>query len=124
MPPKAYDRVKNANQQSDLFVKTPYWTPEIETRFQSWMGASGRAVPWTLVDEYLVSGISVSLKMLDASVCCTLAHQARREGSLPCLITGWSDNAGDAILVATFKLDVLLEGDWDGLDPTAKVPRR
>jgi hypothetical protein len=124
MPPKAYDRVKNANQQSDLFVKTPYWTPEIEERFQSWHPKIDAEGLLRLIDEYLLSGISVSLKMLDASVCCTLAHQARREGSLTCLLTGWSDNAGDALLVAHFKLMVLLDGSWDGLDPAVKVPRR
>lgn len=124
MPPRAYDRVRNANQQSELFVKTPYWTPEIEDRFQSWLKAGIGEQPPELIDAYLLSGVAVSFKMLDASVCCTLAHQARREQQNPCLLTGWSDNWSDALLVAHFKLALLLEGNWDGVDPGRKVPRR
>jgi hypothetical protein len=124
MPPKAYDRVKNTNQQSELFVKTPYWTPEIEDRFQSWLQAGTGVQPPELIDEYLLSGIAVSFKMLDASVCCTLAHQTRRESQIPCLLTGWSDNWADALLVAHFKIAVLLDGNWDGVEVGRKVPRR
>lgn len=120
----AYDRIRNTNNQSDLFVKTPYWGPEVEARFQSWRDALDTSSGEALLGEYLTLGISVSFKRIDESICCTLADQDRREQGLPCLITGWSDNWAEALFVVRFKLMVLLDGSWEGIDPQVKVRRR
>lgn len=119
---KAYDRVKNASNSSDVFIKTAYWTPEVEQHFESWSQEELGQEPMVTVEGYLGAGVAVSFKMIDGSVCCTLAHQASRDAGKPYLITGWSDNATDALAVCEYKLLVMLSGVWDA--PEAPKPTR
>src|SRR5215472_11934699 len=111
--PRAYDRIKNANNVNDNFIRTPYWTNEVEADFESWVRKNHKADFTTIVTEFLGSGVAVSFKELDGSICCTLAHQANREALLPYLLTGWSDNPEDALAVAHYKLGVMLGGIWE-----------
>lgn len=121
--PKPYDRVKNANNQSDVFIKTPYWTPEVEESFEVWAKGEAREDLASEVDECLTVEIAVSFKAMNGSVCCTLAHQPSKDANLPYLLTGWSDTAHDAYLVALFKLEIQLKGVWE-TPPQPKVTRR
>ena len=120
---QAYDRVKNTDNRADVFIKTAYWTPEVEDHFEAWLKAGGKEDLSDLLDGFLGSGVAVSFKSLDGSICCTLAHQASREANLPYLLTGWSDNADDALAVAAYKLEVQLNGIWEA-PPAPKVSRR
>lgn len=120
---RAYDRVKTANQQSDNFIKTPYWTPEVEEEYEKW-AETGKANDLDdLVSLQLESEVAVSFKALDGSICCTLAHQPSKDSGLPYLLTGWSDNAPDAMRVALFKLERMLQGVW-AAPPAPKATRR
>lgn len=119
---QAYDRVKNANNGADVFIRTPYWTPEVESSFEAWATARAEDNFENLLDGFLGSDVAVSFKTLNGSVCCTLAHQPSREADLPYLLTGWSDNASDALYVAMFKLEVQLKGIWEA--PPAPKPTR
>lgn len=120
--PKAYDRVKNANNNGDVFIKTPYWTPEIEDSFEAWVSGHSQDNFEDLLDGFLGADVAVSFKTLNGSVCATLAHQPSREANLPYLLTGWSDNASDALYVAMFKLEEQLKGIWEA--PPAPRPTR
>jgi len=120
--PKAYDRVKNANNNGDVFIKTAYWTPDIEDAFDEWVKGRLPVDCAGLLDDHLGSGVSVSFKAMNGSICCTLAHQASREANLPYLLTGWSDDATDALLVAMYKLEVQLNGIWQA--PPERPPSR
>lgn len=124
MATKAYDRVKNANNISDNFLKTPYWTPEAEDHFQKWMTAKGMPRADNLLVEYLLTCGGVSFKLIDGSVCCTLINGELREKLAPHLLTGWSDNWETALYVAHYKLTVQLDGEWESVDTSRKVPRR
>jgi len=110
--PKAYDRVKNANQTADLFLKTPPWTNEVEDAFEAWKAAGDRKSLAMLVAELLGAEVAVSFKEMDGSICCTLAHQPSRVASMPYLLTGWSDDPDEALAVALYKLEVVLNGIW------------
>lgn len=114
--PKAYDRVKNADNRSDVFIKTPYWTPDVEDSFEGWATAQGETCMASLLDSLLGHGVAVSFKEMNGSICCTLANQASKEADLPYLLTGWSDGAHDALFVALFKLEVQLKGVWQELE--------
>lgn len=118
----AHDRVKNADNRADVFIKTAYWTPDVEDAFESW--AQGRSSDnfEDLLDGFLGSGVAVSFKEMNGSICCTLAHQPSKDANLPYLLTGWSDNASDALYVAMFKLEVELKGIWEA--PPARPPSR
>lgn len=122
--PKAYDRVKNANNNGDVFIKTPYWTPEIEDSFEAWVSGRSQDNFEDLLDAFLGSDVAVSFKTLNGSVCATLAHQPSREANLPYLLTGWSDNASDALYVAMFKLEEQLKGIWEAPPPPRPMRRR
>jgi hypothetical protein len=120
--PQAIDRVKNADNHSDLFIRTPYWTSDVEDHFENWCQASLADAVEALVDRFLGNGVAVSFKMLNGSVCCTLAHQAAKDAGDPYLLTGWSDNAGDALAVAVYKLEVMMMGVWS--EPEQPKPTR
>lgn len=121
--PKPYDRVKNADNHSDMFIRTPYWDSTVEEHFEGWCQSSLADTLEALVDGFLDNGVAVSFKAMNGSVCCTLAHQASKEVGLPYLLTGWSDNVGDALAVAVYKLEVMMRGIWEA-PPVAKAPRR
>jgi len=121
--PKPYDRVRNADNRSDVFIKTPYWTPEVETKFESWREVNPPGCVDGLVDFFLKGDVAVSFKMLNGSTCCTLAHQPSKDHDLPYLLTGWSDNAADALSVAQYKLEIMLSGVWEA-PPEQKPSRR
>jgi len=120
--PKAYDRVKNSNNNGDVFIKTPYWTPEVEDSFEEWVKARYTDDFENVLDGFLGSGVAVSFKALNGSICCTLANQASKDANLPYLLTGWSDNSGDAMYVAIFKLEKQLNGIWE--EPPMRAPSR
>src|SRR5215472_13417006 len=110
--PKAYDRVKNANNSADNFIKTPYWSNEVEDAFEAWnQQLDGRTLEQRLA-QYLESSVAVSFKQIDDSICCTLAHQPSRDAGDPYLLTGWAERACEAMAVAEFKLEVMLKGIW------------
>jgi hypothetical protein len=121
--PTAYDRVKNANNASDLFIKTDPWTNDVEDLFDAWVKTAKLPSLADQVGRYLESEVAVSFKLLEGSVCCTLAHQPNRAASLPYLLTGWSDNALDAMAVATYKLQVMMKGIWEAPE-MRPAPRR
>lgn len=118
----AHDRVKNADNRGDVFIKTAYWTPEIEDAFDLWYKARGQVDCANLLDDHLGSGVAVSFKEMNGSICCTLAHQPSKEANLPYLLTGWSNDALDALMVAMYKLEVQLEGVWEA--PPERPPSR
>jgi len=121
--PKAYDRVRNANNAGDVFIKTEYWTNEVEDRFAAWLAKSGQNTLEELCALFLESEVGISFKSMEGSVCCTLAHQPSREANLPYLLTGWSDGPFEALKVAQFKLEVLMNGIWEA--PAVRpAPRR
>ena|SRR5215472_4015729 len=120
--PKAYDRVKNANNANDNFIKTPHWTNDVEDRFESWCKQGPPEDLATLLDRLLREDVAVSFKHFDGSICCTLAHQASREANLPYLLTGWSDGCETALAVALFKLAVMMKGVWEA-PPAERVLR-
>lgn len=124
MATKAYDRVKNTNNASDNFLRTPYWDGHAEEGFQVWLKGHGRESPPDLIEEYLLNGIGVSFKLLDSSVCCTLINLSLREKDQPHLLTGWGDNWSDAFLVAHYKITEQLGGNWASIETGRKVPRR
>lgn len=121
--PKAYDRVKNADNRSDAFIKTPYWTVAVEDDFESWASSHAADSLENLLDGFLGADVAVSFKTLNGSTCCTLAHQPSKEANLPYLLTGWSDNVIDALFVAMYKLEVMLKGIWEA-PPPERTPRR
>lgn len=121
--PRAYDRVKNANNAGDVFIKTEYWTNEVEDHFEAWKTNCGTHTVEELLNLFLESEVAVSFKALDGSICCTLGHQPSKEANLPYLLTGWSDNASDALAVAQFKLEVMMKGIWEA-PPVRPAPRR
>jgi len=110
---KAYDRVKNANNAGDVFIKTPPWTNEVEDAFEKWKAKGVRNTLAELVSLQLESEVAVSFKSLEGSICCTLAHQPSREGNMPYLLTGWSDDPSEALAVALYKLEVVMQGIWE-----------
>lgn len=110
---KAYDRVKNADQRSSDFIRTPYWNPDVEAQYVSWMEGQHPEDPWSTVRVFLDQGVAVSFKPFNGSWCATLANQELRNKSQPHLLSGWSDEPVDALFVARFKLMVLLDGSWD-----------
>lgn len=120
---RAYDRVKNTDNHSDMFMKTPYWDSGVEEAYEVWLKSDARSTMAELVPCYLSEGIAVSFRSMDGSICCTLAHQSCKDAGDPYLLTGWADSADDAILVATYKLSEMLHGVWEALPP-AKVLRR
>jgi len=119
----AYDRVKNANNNGDVFIKTAYWTPAVEDAFEAWAKTRVSDDFEDLLDGFLGSGVAVSFKHLNGSICCTLAHQDSKDANLPYLLTGWSDNASDALYVAIYKLEVELKGIWEA-PPERPASRR
>jgi hypothetical protein len=123
MPKPAYDRIKQADNRSEVFIRTPYWTPDVESRFEAWAADCPIKSVDDAIDSYLQSDVAVSFKTLNGSVCCTLAHQTSKDHDLPYLLTGWSDNCLDALMVAMFKLAVMLDGIWQA-PPEAKPTRR
>ena len=124
MATKPYDRVKNTNNASDNFLRTPYWDAHAEEGYQVWLKSASRESPPDLLDEYLLNGIAVSFKLLESSVCCTLINVALRDKEQPHLLTGWADNWNDALLVAHYKITEQLGGNWVSVDTGRKVPRR
>lgn len=114
MPTKrqAADRVRQSNEQSNLWVRTPYWTPEVEEAYETWASSSDVPDAWTLVLRYVAAGVGVTVRTFNGSYCVTLRHDARIADGLPGLLSGWSDDAEDALHVVTYKLDVMLGGDW------------
>ena len=110
--PKAYDRVKHANNAPDVFIKTPPWTNEVEDDFETWKKKGVRNSLAELVALQLESEVAVSFKALEGSICCTWAHQPSREANLHYLLTGWSDDPSEAMAVALYKLEVILKGIW------------
>lgn len=123
MAGKAFDRVRNADQRSDLFVKTPYWSPDVETQYESWLERQDISNPWGRLSSYLGEDVSVSFKPFNGSICCTLTNMASKDSGLACLLTGWSDDAADALAVVTFKLMVLLDGAWVSIDSGPRSKR-
>ena len=119
----AHDRVKNADNRSDVFIQTPYWTVATEDAFEQWVQSQEPDSVEDLLDGFLGEGVAVSFKSMNGSICCTLAHQASKDANLPYLLTGWSSNAGDALAVAMYKLAVMLKGVWEA-PPAERVPRR
>lgn len=109
---KAYDRVKNTDNRADVFIKTEYWTNEVEDRFAEWCEAYGTNTLEELVNLFLEEEVAVSFKALDGSICCTLAHQPSKDSNQPYLLTGWSDDSFGALKVAQFKLKMMLKGIW------------
>lgn len=120
--PKAYDRVKNADNRADVFIKTPYWSPDVEVHFEEWCAVHSADALEDLLDGFLRNSVAVSFKELNGSICCTLAHQPSKEADQPYLLTGWSDNAADALFVAIYKLEVMLQGIWTA--PALPKPTR
>lgn len=121
--PKAYDRVKNASTAADVFIKTEPWTNEVETAFETWAGGRPPLNLEQHVMAQLNQEVAVSFKALEGSICCTLAHQPSRAASIPYLLTGWSNNPLDALLVALYKLEVMMNGVWEA-PPARPAPRR
>lgn len=121
--PKAYDRVKNADNRADMFIKTPYWTVAVEDDFENWCTKQASDTVEGLLDGLLGSGVAVSFKELNGSICATLAHQASKEAGLPYLLTGWSEHCGDALAVALYKVDVMLKGIWEAPPPERPLKR-
>jgi hypothetical protein len=121
--PKAYDRVKNADNHSDVFIRTPYWTNAVEAAFEEWAATRSEDCLARVLDGLLDEEVGVSFKAMNGSVCATLAHQTSKAAGLPYLLTGWSDNAEDALYVAIYKLEKMLQGIWK--EPEAEpTPRR
>lgn len=120
---KAADRAKNANEKSDLWVRTPYWTPDTETAYEAWTSSGDVSDPWALVLRFLSDGYSFSLREFNGSYCATLSDGERKGAGKPCLLSGWSDDPFDAMLVVLYKHLVQLDGDWDSCDE-APTPRR
>jgi hypothetical protein len=118
--PKPYDRVKNANNAGDVFIKTAYWTPEIENHFEQWCRDKGEPCLAEALAHFLGEDVAISFKTLNGSVCCTLAHQPSKDAGLPYLLTGWSDSVMDAFAVADYKLKIMLSGVWEA--PPAPKP--
>jgi hypothetical protein len=114
---KAYDRVKLSTSASEAFIRTSYWTPDVEVAFEEWAKAVAGDDPLTTIEGYLGTGVAVSFKQIQGSVCCTLANQACKDAGKPYLITGWSDNTSDALSVCEYKLLVMLGGLWDAPPP-------
>ena len=109
---KAYDRVKNANNAGDVFIKTPAWTNEVEAAFEAWKLAGDRDSFEDLCAGFLAEDVAISFKSLEGSICCTLAHQPSRETNSPYLLTGWSEHPSESLAVAMYKLEVMLQGIW------------
>lgn len=120
--PKPYDRVKNADNHNEMFIRTPYWTPDVEEEFEKWCSKEHRDAIEDLVDGLLSEETGVSFKRLNGGTCCTFVHQPSKDTGLPCLLTGWSDNASDALLVSLYKLQVMMGGVWQ--EPPAPKPTR
>lgn len=110
---KAADRTKQSDERSDLWVKTPYWTPDTEEAYETWSPPSDVSDPWALVLSWLSNGYSVSLREFNGSYCTTLSDGERKSTGKPCLLSGWSDEPFDSMLVVLYKHRVLLDGDWD-----------
>lgn len=119
----AHDRVKNADNRSDVFIQTPYWTVATEDSFESWCQGQDSDSLEVLLDRFLGTAVAVSFKALNGSICCTLANQDNKEANLPYLLTGWSNGCADALAVAMYKLEVMLKGVWEA-PPSERVPRR
>jgi hypothetical protein len=121
--PKAYDRVKNADNHSDMFIKTPYWTNDVEAQYEIWREQDRGNSFHELCDLLLESECAVSFRLVNGSTCATLAHQPSKDAGLPYLLTGWSDNVEDALEVARYKLEVMMQGIWEA-PKLAPAPRR
>lgn len=110
---KAADRAKQSDERSDLWVRTPYWTPDTEESYEDWTSSSGVSDPWTLVLRFLSDKYSLSLREFNGSYCTTISDGERKSAGKPCLLSGWSDDPFDSMLVVLYKHLVLLDGDWD-----------
>jgi len=122
MAKTAYDRVKNANERSEMYVKTPVWDNETESSYMKWQAQPGLKDLAGALKGLIEDGFAVSFKPVEGSICVTLTDLDRRVKEQTCLLTGWSDNTDDALKVALYKHEVMLKRDWESL--AGKVPLR
>lgn len=122
---KAADRVKHADERSDLWVKTPYWGKEVEDAFQDRCASGDLPDAWSILFRFFEEGFSIALRRFEDSVCVTLTDGDRRGRSVPCLLSGWGADPHDALLVVDYKHRVLLDCDWDSCQSeSGRPPRR
>lgn len=122
---KAADRVKNANERWEGWVRSPYWDEAVEEAFQTRRASGDVPEPWAMVRRFIEEGLSVGLREYNGSYCATLGDAERRTANVPCQLSGWGESPEDALLVVDYKHRVQLDCDWDNAQSEqSKRPRR
>lgn len=121
---KAADRVKNANERWEGWVRSPYWDEAVEEAFQAKLASGDVPEPWPLVLRFVDEGLSVGLREYNGSYCATLGDGERRSANVPCQLSGWGEDLHDALLVVDYKHRVQLDCDWDNAQAEPTHRRR
>jgi hypothetical protein len=101
------------NEVSELWVRCPYWDHHVEASYQDWLSSIDLSDPWSILLGSLKAGLAIGIRQHGESYCVTLSDGDRKLRGLPCLLSGWSDSADDAVLVAWFKHSQQLAANWD-----------
>lgn len=122
---KAADRIKHADERTDIWVKYPYWNIEVEEDFQSRNAPGDVPDPWALLLGLCSEGFFIRFSRFEESHCVTLTDPRRQEQGKPFLLSGWGSDQCQALLVVDYKHRVMLDCDWDSYQSEKQsVPRR
>lgn len=119
---KAADRVKNANEVWQGWVRPPYWDEDVEQAFQDHLASGELPDTWAMVLRFLSEGLGVGLREYHGSYCCTLRDVERLDAGKPGQLSGWGESAEDCLRVVAFKHYQQLDSDWDNAE--TDKPRR
>lgn len=122
---KAADRVKHADERSDIWVKYPYWNIEVEDDFIARTSSGGVPDAWSVLLGLCEQGFFIRFSRFEESHCVTLTDPRRQEQGKPFLLSGWGRDQLEALLVVEYKHKVMLDCDWDSYQSEKQaVPRR
>lgn len=119
---KAADRVRNANEVWNGWVKPPYWDESVEEAFQDHLASGELPDPWAMVCRFLGEGLGVGLREYQGSYCATLRDVERLDAGRPGQLSGWGESPEDALRVVDYKHRTQLDCDWDTAE--SEKPRR
>jgi hypothetical protein len=121
---KAADRVKNANERWDGWVRPPYWDEGVESAFQAALTSSTVPDPWAMVLRFLSEGYGVGIREYQGSYCATLRDSERADVGKTSQLSGWGEDPHDALLVVDYKHRAQLDCDWDTAEQSSTTRKR
>jgi len=117
-----------ARQDKMRYEESPYvllpWREEQDRAYEEFLKEADRPDVMECLAALLADGIAVKIGFVDSSVFATMDDPKARAAGWRPLLSGWSDEWQDAILVLYFKWDRLLGRSLDHPTPEPARSRR